>query len=475
MPLFSLAELAMACGVADARHERMTGDIRIDSRLVQPGDIFVALHGEHVDGHIFLKEVERAGAVAAIVERNIQDCSLPQWIVPDAVVALGSIAAMNRSTFTGPVIGVTGSVGKTTVKEMIASILAQTGQPLMTIGNLNNHLGVPLTLLRLDDRYDSAVIEMGASALGDIQYLTQLVRPHVALVTAVEAAHVEGFGSIDNVALGKAEIFDGVAEGGTAIINLDNNYTKKWFEPLSQRLNVLSYSISQGLHNQQANFFASEIVSGHEKWSFNLRFRNEIYPVSLSFLGDHNVANALAAAACCFAVGIKLQNIVAGLEAAKPYKGRLKKRMGLMNSVVIDDSYNANPASVKMAINTLMMFPEKKKILVLGDMAELGDAADILHGEIGTFARESGVTRLMAFGALSIHAVNHFGTAAECFNDHDSLARACLSMADSETVFLVKGSRSAGMDRVVELIAAPVENEINVIGNSDNKIMEIKD
>jgi UDP-N-acetylmuramoyl-tripeptide--D-alanyl-D-alanine ligase len=474
MQLFSLAELAMACGVMDTRHEPMVGNIRIDSRLVQPGDIFVALQGEHVDGHDFLKEVENAGAVAAIVEQNIQGCSLPQWLVPDAVIALGNIAAMNRNAFTGPVIGVTGSVGKTTVKEMIASVLAQTGLPLMTAGNLNNHLGVPLTLLRLDKAHDSAVIEMGASALGDIRYLTQLVRPNVALVTAVEAAHVEGFGSIENVAIGKAEIFEGLIEGGTAIVNLDNAYTKKWFEPLSEQFQVLSYSVSSGLDNQQADFFASEIVPGHEKWSFNLHFRNDVYPVSLSFLGDHNVANALAAAACCFAAGISLETIVTGLEAATPYKGRLQKKMGLLNSVVIDDSYNANPASVKMAINALMMFPEKKKILVLGDMAELGEAADILHGEIGAFARQAGVTRLMALGALSVHAASHFGATAECFNDHESLAKACLALADSHTVFLVKGSRSAGMDRVVDLITMPVGAEMNVSGSDVNTMMEMK-
>lgn len=474
MQLFPLTELAMACGVTETRPEPMTGNVRIDSRQVQPGDIFVALQGEHVDGHDFLKEVDSAGAVAAIVEKSIQGCLLPQWIVPDAVIALGNIAAMNRNAFTGPVIGVTGSVGKTTVKEMIAAVLAQNGQPLMTAGNLNNHLGVPLTLLRLDKIHDSAVIEMGASALGDIQYLTQIVRPHVALVTSVEAAHVEGFGSIDNVAIGKAEIFEGLVDGGTAIINLDNNYTKKWFEPLSERFNVLSYSASQGVHNQRADFFASEIVSGHDKWHFNLHFRDDIYPVSLSFLGDHNVANALAAAACCFAAGITLQTIVSGLEAAAPYKGRLQKRMGFMNSVVIDDSYNANPASVKMAINALMMFPEKKKIVVLGDMAELGEAADILHGEIGAFARQAGVTRLMACGPLSVHAASHFGASAECFNDHESLANACLLLADSQTVFLVKGSRSAGMDRVVDLIAVPAETEMNINESGDNKMMEMK-
>lgn len=450
MRQFTLAELAAACGASCNNASAMHGRIRIDSRQIQAGDIFVALQGERVDGHDFLVDAEKAGAVAAIVTRSAADCPLLQWQVPDTTRALGQIAAFNRSFFKGPVIGITGSVGKTTTKEMTAAILARQGTPLVTEGNLNNHLGVPLTLLRLAPQHDSAVIEMGASAVGEIRYLTGLARPDVALVTAVAPAHVEGFGSLENVAQGKAEIFEGLAENGTAIINLDNAHTASWVDTLSARFRLLRYSIE----HSDADVFATGIQPGPAGMRFDLHILGESWPVSLSFLGRHNVGNAVAAAACGLAAGVAVRDIVAGLECARPYKGRLDPRRSASGALVIDDSYNANPASVKMAIHALLATEAEQKILVLGDMAELGHDAQTMHRDIGVYAQQAGVKVLLCCGELSRSTVEGFGKGARHFASQADLAEACLALAGGQTVFLVKGSRSAAMDRVADALVA---------------------
>ncbi len=449
MKEFTLSEIAEACSVHCAINQKFTGKICTDSRAVQPGDIFVALRGERFDGHHFLEEVSRAGAISAIVEETDEHCVLPQWQVPDSVLALGSVAAMNRQLFSCPVIGLTGSAGKTTTKEMIAAILAQKGAPLVTEGNLNNHLGVPLTLLRLMPCHDNAVIEMGASALGEIRYLTGLVRPDVALVTAVAPAHMEGFGCIENVAAGKAEIFEGLSATGTAVINLDNHYTASWLEELSQRFTVISYTVRSDLDQKLADVFATDVQVTSSGMRFVLHYGNDAALVSLGFLGRHNVGNAVAAAACCFAIGQSMSLVVSGLESASPYKGRLQLCKGISGATVIDDSYNANPASVRMAIQTLVAIDAEQKILVLGDMAELGEETKSLHYDIGAYAKAVGLNQLFACGDLSEQTVRGFGEGGCYFPSVESLSDACVSLANENTVYLVKGSRSAKMERVV--------------------------
>ncbi len=447
MRSLSLAELAQACGVAPPTAPAVFSGVTTDSRQVKPGDLFVALRGERFDAHDFLADVQRAGAAAALVERLDAAVALPQLAVPDAVLALAQLAALNRAQFNGTVIGLTGSAGKTTTKEMIAAILAQSGKPLVTAGNLNNHIGVPLTLLRLAPEHDCAVIEMGASAMGEIRYLTQLVRPAVALVTTVEAAHIEGFGSIENIARGKREIFEGLAAGGTAVINLDNRWTASWRDALLRDHRVLAFSTVQA-----ADVWASDIAQDAGGLRFVLHACGQALPLRLAFIGRHNVGNALAAAACCLGAGLPLQQVVAGLQAAQPYKGRLQSRAGINGCLVIDDSYNANPAAVRMAVDALLAC-EGDRILVLGDMAELGPEALALHAEAGRDAKAAGITTLLVTGELSRATADGFGAGAEYFPDWQSLAASCRSRATNNTVFLIKGSRSAGMDRVADVLA----------------------
>jgi UDP-N-acetylmuramoyl-tripeptide--D-alanyl-D-alanine ligase len=442
----TLSAVAQACGVDWNAGEVNFSCVCIDSRKVQVGDLFVALKGERFDAHEFLPTVEQAGAVAALVEKTNTAIALPQLKVADTVQALGKTAALNRMLFSGKVIGLTGSAGKTTTKEMIAAILAQSGNPLVTAGNLNNHIGVPLTLLRLSPENDSAVIEMGASAVGEIRYLTTMTMPDVALVTNVAAAHLEGFGSIENVATGKREIFEGLPENGVAVINLDNEWTAGWLDALGKNIRVRTYSMQK-----PADLYASDIKQTAEGVSFILHADNDSHDVNLSFLGQHNVGNALAAAACCMAAGVGFGQIVHGLEVAKPYKGRLQSKRGVNGCLVIDDSYNANPASVRIAIDALLAC-DGEKTLVLGDMGELGVDARLLHSEIGAYAKTAGVESFLVTGELSRAAAESFGVGANCFDSWQSLADHCIATATKNSVFLIKGSRSAGMDRVADAL-----------------------
>jgi UDP-N-acetylmuramoyl-tripeptide--D-alanyl-D-alanine ligase len=273
-----------------------------------------------------------------------------------------------------------------------------------------------------------------------------MVRPDVALVTNVAAAHLEGFGSISNVAKGKREIFAGLPQNGTAVINLDNEWTAGWQGMLAQDFSVLTYSM-----NGAADLYASDIAQAADGISFVLHAGSNSQKVNLTFLGKHNVGNAVAAAACCMAAGVSFGEIVSGLQAAEPYKGRLQTKRGISGCIVIDDSYNANPASVQIAIDALLAC-DGKKVLVLGDMGELGVDARLLHAEIGAYAKASGVEQFLVTGELSRVAAEKFGAGSECFDSWQSLANRCIEIATKDSVFLIKGSRSAGMDRVVDAL-----------------------
>ncbi|TNE80118.1 MAG: UDP-N-acetylmuramoyl-tripeptide--D-alanyl-D-alanine ligase [Gammaproteobacteria bacterium] len=413
-----------------------------DSRSLSDGELFVALRGERFDAHQFLPEVATR-ACGMVVERPVRDINVPQWVVPDTTVALGQLAALNRRSFYGPLVAVTGSSGKTTVKEMIASILGECGPVLATRGNLNNQIGVPLTLLQLSPQHRYAVIEMGASGPGEIAYLCSLARPDVVLVNNVLPAHVEGFGSLQGVASAKGEIYRGVVPEGTAVINLDEPWAADW--RASAGAAVLSFSMQL----EGADFRARELVNEEGCYRFVLVAPVGEVMVKLSLGGRHNVANALAAAACAYAAGANLDAIVAGLEKLKPVPGRLNRRMLPGGGVVLDDTYNANPGSVKAAVDALLALPGKH-ILVLGDMGELGADEARLHAEVGRYAAQQGVERLLAVGPLSINTVREFGVSGEHFDSKEALVERLRSLLLSDSVVLVKGSRFMAMETVVQ-------------------------
>ena len=426
--------------------------VSTDTRSIQLDDLFVALRGANFDGHQFLGAAQKAGASALVVEECRTDCVLPQWVVANTTQALGCIAQEQRSAFDGSLVAITGSGGKTTVKEMLASILhvAANDAVFCTRGNLNNHIGVPLSLLAVTAKHTYAVIEMGASAVGEISYLTHMAKPHVALVNNVMPAHVEGFGSIDNIALAKSEIYDGLTDDGVAIVNLDDVYADQWLAK-NQLRSVITFS--SDINNEN---FSSASVTATQKFvsasgcpSFVLHIGGESHNVNLKVMGLHNVMNALAAASCAHALYISLADIVTGLEAFNSVNGRLNKVAGVLGSTVIDDSYNANPGAMCAAIDVLSGAAQKT-ILIVGDMGELGDMAEQAHADIGVYAKNKNVDYLLAFGELSKNAVDSFGENAELFASKQSLIERALTLADENSMFLVKGSRSAGMDAVAD-------------------------
>jgi UDP-N-acetylmuramoyl-tripeptide--D-alanyl-D-alanine ligase len=433
--------------------------LSINTRELVVGDLFVALKGERFDAHQFLAAAIDGGACGLVVHERLEDVSLPQWIVEDTTLALGYIAQAHKKQFTGQLIAVTGSGGKTTVKGMLLSILnASVGdQVFATHGNLNNHIGVPLSLLSLEHHHQYAVIEMGASAVGEIDYLTHLANPNVALVNNVMPAHVEGFGSIDNIATAKGEVYEGLAELGVAVVNLDDHYASQWLLQNEQRT-VITFSVSAAA-SSQTDVQAINIQSTKDGcFCFTLRLRDAEYPVCLHVLGLHNVANALAASACALALGVAGDVIVSGLQSFSGVAGRLQCLKGVNGSSVIDDSYNANPSSVCAAIDVLADV-SAKKILILGDMAELGDTAMQAHQDIGLYGRDKNIDCLLSIGTYTKAASDRFAVNNFHFNDIDLLINAARKMADSNTVFLIKGSRSSRMDRVVQALKQRGDNK----------------
>lgn len=392
--------------------------VSTDSRAIEPGQLFIALTGPRFDGHAYLADVAAKGAVAALVEREIETSTLPQLVVADTRLALGLLGASNRNAFNGPVAAITGSSGKTSVKEMLASILRSAyGQNavLATRGNLNNDLGAPLTLLELCDEHRAAVIELGASRPGDIAYTVKLVRPDVSLITNAGSAHVGEFGGPHKIVEAKGEILDGLSESGIAVLNRDDKAYPIWAERVAGK-RIVSF----GLDNPLADFSAGSIAYDQRGCpSFVLTGPLGNLRIQLNLLGRHNVANALAAAAAAYALGVDADAVVAGLQQLQPVKGRAVAQM-LANGVrLIDDSYNANPASICAAIDVLASFAGRT-ILVLGDMGELGEWAEQGHREVGAYAVGK-VDTLYAVGPLMAHAVQAFGPGARHFADQASL------------------------------------------------------
>ncbi|MHC5785115.1 UDP-N-acetylmuramoyl-tripeptide--D-alanyl-D-alanine ligase [Pseudomonas protegens] len=426
----------------------IAGDVRfsgvsIDSRAIQAGQLFVALTGPRFDGHDYLNEVAGKGAVAALVEREVPDSTLPQLLVKDTRLALGQLGALNRGAFTQPVVAVTGSSGKTTVKEMLASILRTRGPVLATRGNLNNDLGAPLTLLELAPEHTAAVIELGASRIGEIAYTVAMTRPHVAIINNAGTAHVGEFGGPEKIVEAKGEILEGLDSAGIAVLNLDDKAFPIWKTRAAGR-QVLSFA----LDNSAADFHASDIGRDARGCpSFTLHSPKGVDRVQLNLLGTHNVANALAAAAAAHAMGVSLFGIVTGLNAVQPVKGRTVAQLSKNGMRVIDDTYNANPTSMCAAVDILAGF-SGRTVLVLGDIGELGEWAEQGHREVGAYAAGK-VSALYAVGPMMAHAVAAFGEHARHFASQADLIAALDVEQDPNTTILIKGSRSAVMENIV--------------------------
>jgi len=420
--------------------------ISTDTRTIKGGELFLALKGPNFDGHNFIKEALEKGAVACLVQKQVNAENVV--VTDDTHQALGLLAKAWRQKFQQPVFAITGSNGKTTVKEMLASIINQEQSVMATHGNLNNDIGVPLTLFRLNNSYDAAVIEMGANHLGEIEYLTNIALPDIAIVTNVGAAHLEGFGSLENTAKAKGEIFQGLSKTGTAIINADDQFSD-YFKEITNKHNVLSF----GLNNTDENKadVTCQWKSGTAGSTLKVTAPEGDCEIKLKLLGRHNVMNALAAIAASIAAGFSLEKIVKGLEDLKSVNGRLQMKHGLNNSRVIDDTYNANPTSLHAALNVLHNF-SGKRFLALGDMAELGDNADQLHIDAGVYAKESGVDSLYSFGKLAAKAAKEFGGNGFCYDKHEDMIDALRDELSQEVTLLVKGSRSMHMENVVNAL-----------------------
>jgi UDP-N-acetylmuramoyl-tripeptide--D-alanyl-D-alanine ligase len=445
----TLGNAAQVTGGELIGEDRPFGCVSTDSRTLKPGSLFVALRGPNFDGTAFVQAAAAQGAIGALVERATPG-SLPQVVVPNTLLALQELARSWRASFSLPVVAVAGSNGKTTAKEMTAAILSRMGLCMATHGNLNNHIGVPVTLMRLESAHRSAVIEMGANRVGDVAELMRIVQPSVGLITNAGAEHLEGFGDLDGVAKGEGETVSCLKPDGTAIINADDAYAGYWRE-VAGAARVVTFGV-----RERADFAAKNVIQAIERGEFATRF-TLICPlgersIMLKAGGAHNIGNALAAAAAAGAAGASLEDIASGLADFRAVAGRLQLKAGARDSWIIDDSYNANPSSVRAGLDVLRTL-SGPTWLVLGDMAELGASSEDSHAHIGEYARQCGVKRLFALGPLSSRAVETFGAGGEWFPDADSLIRRLQPMLSPGLTVLIKGSRINRLERVVQALA----------------------
>ena len=424
-----------------------------DSRRVQPGQLFVALPGDKFDGHNFLPQVAMQGAVAALVSKPVEP-SLPTVLVKDTRLALGQLSSWWRQKLALPLIAVTGSNGKTTTKEMIAAIMqgyvGGADNVLATDGNFNNDIGMPLTLLRLRPAHRCAVIEMGMNHLGEIDYLTRLARPNVAVINNAGTAHIGELGSRENIAKAKGEIFAGLADDGVAVINADNDFADYWCG-LNRSRRVITFGIDH------AADVRGEILNAES--TFNVHYQGRVEKVTLAVPGAHNIMNALAAAAASLAAGVSLAEVAAGLKGFAGVKGRLQQKTAANGAKVIDDTYNANPDSMKAALDVLETLGTHG-VFVMGDMGELGTDARSMHAQIGQYARDKGIAKLYGVGELTQAAVVAFGAKAQHFASIESLVEALQAQISSDDVVLVKGSRFMQMERVVNALVETQATEL---------------
>ncbi len=441
----TLAAVANELDVRLIGEDASFGSVSIDTRELDDGDLFVAVKGENFDGNDFIADAHAKGAAGALVTRRAE-IELPQLKVKDTRAAFGQMARAWRENFGIPVVAVTGSNGKTTVKELIASILSCRRNVCVTEGNLNNDLGVPLTLMTLAEEHEALVAELGANHAGEIDYLSRLVQPTVGVITNANSAHLEGFKSIAGVAAAKGELLDHLPRAGTAVINADDTYCSDW-RARSRAETILTFGFSAGADST----VVGDISAGISGCDFTMQLpEGERVDIELPLAGEHNVLNALAAAAAAFALGTTEEDIVSGLNSAHAVKGRLNVLRGKSGAAVIDDSYNANPGSVRAALDYLAN-ATGKRILILGDMAELGSDAEELHREIGRYASER-CDVLLTLGPLSRNAGEDFGSAAQSFDEVSELGAAIEGLLDDDVTILIKGSRVMGLDRLVDLL-----------------------
>jgi len=416
--------------------------ISTDTRTLMPGELFIALSGPNFNANDFVAEAADKGAAGAIVSQPLS-VSMPTIKVDDTRIALAHLAHHHREKINIPIIAVTGSCGKTTTRALMASIFSQAGNTLASEGSFNNDIGVPLTLLRLTAEHDFAVVEMGANHSGEIAYLTHLVNPDVAIITNAGAAHLEGFGDLDGVACAKGEIFQGLSPEGVGIINNDDCYADLWRNLVGTR-QLVTFAIEH-----PADVMATDISLNKQSLPcFRLQLPNGDIEINLPLMGRHNVMNALAAAAAAYALQVPIASIKNGLETAVAVKRRLNEYKGYNGATIIDDSYNANPSSVAAAIDVLAKRPGDS-VLVFGDMLELGEGANKLHGEIGNKALHSGITRLYCYGDHSRYAAKAFGEHGYHFDDQESLLHALRSFLNKDTTVLVKGSLGMKMNNII--------------------------
>jgi UDP-N-acetylmuramoyl-tripeptide--D-alanyl-D-alanine ligase len=436
----SLSTLADVLNTEQPSTEMMISSISTDTRNIHDGALFVALKGERFDAHDFADKAVNAGASALVVEKKLP-LDVPQLIVTDTRLALGAIGAWIFAQQQLKTVAITGSCGKTTVKEMVATILGQKANVLFTQGNFNNDIGVPLTLLSVTKEHQCAVIELGANHIGEIAYTTRLVKPDVALVNNVAEAHLEGFGSIEGVKQAKGEIFQGLPVKGTAVVNLDSWGEELW-QPVLADKTVVTFS----LNDTNADLYADNIELDDQVLpSFDVIYRGERYPMSLPVSGRHNVSNALAATAICLAFGCCMEDIKQGLQQIHAVKGRVAISSLNQNIKLIDDSYNASVPAMKAAVDLLASM-SGTRWLILGNMAELGDESLALHRQVGEYAAPYHFDYVLTFGddAQVISDVNH----GKHFATHQDMIAYIEQHIDNnkqQQVLLVKGANSSGM------------------------------
>ncbi|WP_105199363.1 MULTISPECIES: UDP-N-acetylmuramoyl-tripeptide--D-alanyl-D-alanine ligase [unclassified Pseudoalteromonas] len=442
--------LAKTLGISYQGSNSSLSNINTDTRTLCDGEVFLALQGPNFDGHNFIDVAERQGAVAVIVAHPVET-HLPQLVVSDTRIALGQIGAAVKAEVAPKTIAITGSVGKTTVKEMCAAILAQKGPVLATKGNFNNDIGVPLTLLRLEPQHQYAVIELGANHLGEIAYTTALTKPDVAVVCNVAEAHLEGFGSLQGVATAKGEIFSGLAEDGVAVINADSEFKQQWLDGLGTR------QVKQFSTKEHLDVWAEEVtLDALARASFMLCNKDERVAVTLAMPGQHNVTNVLIAAALTSSLGCSLADVASGLANMAQVKGRVNIIEVTSQLTVIDDTYNANVRSVQAAIDLLAQVPGFR-VLALGDMNELGEGARQYHQQVGEYAKQKGIEAVYSLGVLSRYASDVYEQAGRHFSGRDQLLEQMLKdlrQTQQKITVVVKGSRSSRMELLVEDLVA---------------------
>ena len=418
--------------------------VSTDTRSLRKGELFFALQGPNFDGASFVDAAARGEASGAVVNAALET-DLPVIVVDDTLDALSKVAADWRAQMPATVVGITGSNGKTTLKEMVASCLSLEAETLPTAGNLNNEIGVPLMLARLGPEHRYAVIEMGANHAGEIAHLAALVKPSIVAITNAAPAHLEGFGSLEGVSKAKGEILSVEPRPDRAILNADDEFFPYW-RSLVEDIEVSSFGLAP-----QADFRASDVYATDHGSAFTLHMPESEIQVSLPLLGAHNVLNACAAAAIVSALGLDDERIKAGLEHSEPVAGRLQPVRSASGDTLYDDSYNANPVSVVAAAKFLAAQPGDSW-LVLGDMAELGDDEEEMHAAVGSDLKNAGIGHLVATGPLCRQTVDAFGEGAEWFDTREAMIDHLKASLDGNGSVLVKGSRSTGMEMVVEAL-----------------------